>query len=96
MLLNSDYQAADIALDLEKRLDIDMNLEDMFSDELSAYFDYDFSKENNTIAFYFEADEGSCEIIVHMPFDKEHTFYQYNEVLSNIFYNRNYIKYEEE
>lgn len=95
MFLYSDYQVADIALDLEKRLDIDMNLEDMFSDELSAYFDYSFNEENNTIAFYFEADEGSCEIVVHMPFDKDHTFYKYNETLSSIFYNRNYIKLEE-
>ena len=76
MTIYSDYEAADLALDLEERFDIDMNLEDMFSDDLNNYFNYEFNEVNNTVTFFFELDEGSCKLIVHKPFaiDESYTF----------------------
>ena len=61
MSIHSDIEVADCALTVEGMLGIDMGLEEMFSDDLNQYFNYKVKKRK--IIFYFEVNEGSCELI---------------------------------
>jgi hypothetical protein len=83
MQIYSDHEVADLALDIEEILDIDMNLEDMFSDDLNNYFDYTIDKSGDKITFFFEVDEGSCKLTVHNPFDDYERF-SFNKILENL------------
>ena len=58
MNIHSDIEVADCALHVESILGIDMGLEEMFSDDLNQYFDYQI--KDGSIVFYFEVNEGSC------------------------------------
>ena len=83
MNIISDYEAADIALALEQKYDIDMNLKDMFSDELNAYFDYEYNELEDYISFYFEQEQGHCIIKVKNPLSRNEK-YEFNKTLFNI------------
>ena len=61
MSIYSDIEVADCALAVESILGIDMGLEEMFSDDLNQYFDYQI--KDGSIVFYFEVNEGSCELV---------------------------------
>ena len=61
MSIHSDIEVADCALAVESILGIDMGLEEMFSDDLNQYFDYQI--KDGSIVFYFEVNEGSCELV---------------------------------
>lgn len=61
MSIHSDIEVADCALAVESILGIDMGLEEMFSDDLNQYFDYQIKE--GSIVFYFEVNEGSCELV---------------------------------
>ena len=61
MCIHSDIEVADCALAVESILGIDMGLEEMFSDDLNQYFDYQI--KDGSIVFYFEVNEGSCELV---------------------------------
>ena len=61
MSIYSDIEVADCALAVESILWIDMGLEEMFSDDLNQYFDYQI--KDGSIVFYFEVNEGSCELV---------------------------------
>jgi len=63
MNIHSDIEVADCALDVESILGIDMGLEEMFSDDLNQYFDYQIKESEGSIVFYFEVNEGSCELV---------------------------------
>ena len=83
MQIYSDHEVADLALEIEEKFDIDMNLEDMFSDELNSYFDYTIDKSDDKIIFFFEVDEGSCKLTVHNPYD-DHERFTFNKTLEGI------------
>lgn len=67
-MFNSDIFAADLALKIESQFNIDMCLEDIFSDELNSYFNYAYNKPYDFFTFYFETESGSCNVNVYYPF----------------------------
>ena len=91
----SDYDAADLAIDLEQKYNIDMNLKDMFSDDLNTYFDYEYNKSEDFISFYFEQEQGSCILKVKEPFS-ENESYEFNSILFNILRKKKYQRHNNE
>ena len=81
MKINSDYEVADLALEIEERFNIDMSLEDMFSDDLNCYFNYERDEKKNTVTFFFEGYLGSCILTVNKPFTVNES-YTINKILS--------------
>ena len=72
MSIYSDIEVADFALTVEHILGIDMDLEEMFSDDLNQYFDYKIDEDN--IIFYFETNEGSCQLVWNWKTQQIHNF----------------------
>ena len=93
-MIYSDHEAADLAIDLETRFNIDMNLEDMFSDDLNNYFNYSLNKVDNTISFCFEMDSGSCILTVHEPFSNNERC-SFNKTLEDILDSEEFYVLEE-
>ena len=83
MNIISDHEAAVIALELEEKYDIDMNLKDMFSDELNTYFNYEYNNVEDYITFYFEQEQGHCVIKVSNPLSRKEK-YEFNKTLFDI------------
>ena len=81
MSINSDLKVADCALTIEKIFGIDMSLEEMFSDDLNNYFNYEINENN--VTFYFETDEGSCKLICDCETHQIHSFNKTFELYLN-------------
>ena len=87
-MFSSDHEVADYAIEIEDQLEIDMNLSDMFSNDLSNYFSFTYNSSKHSkskkdcITFYFETNEGSCELVIVDPNTENEEFY-YNEALDS-------------
>jgi hypothetical protein len=84
-MFNSDHEIADYAIEIEDMIEIDMNLSDMFSNDLSNYFNFVYNSRavgvvECSLVFNFEVEEGSCELKILNPKSEIEEFY-YNEVL---------------
>lgn len=67
-MFKSDFFAADLALKIEEQFNVDMHLEEMFSDDLNKYYNYDYNNASDFFIFYFETEIGSCNIKAYYPF----------------------------
>lgn len=80
-MFNSDKSVKEYAVSLQNRFKINMNLKDMFSDDLNNYFNYNYDRSNDIISFYFELDSGPCVLSVENPYT-DNEFFTYNKNLS--------------
>ena len=81
-----DQEFFNIAEQIEKDLDVDMNLRDIFSNDLNSYFNFQtkdlqwpFNLDSNIVEFNFELDEGSARIVLENPRD------YYDLKINNVF-----------
>lgn len=80
-MFSSDRSVKEYAIKLQKRFKINMNLKDMFSNNLNSYFNYKYDKSNDIISFYFELDSGPCILSVENPYT-DNEFFTYSENLN--------------
>lgn len=86
LLHKSDLK--DLAAKIENALNIDMYLNDIFSEDLNLYFNYDYSAEDDFLQLNFEIEEGpaSLKILdISFPFTEDLSDYilEGNEVFEN-------------
>ena len=77
-----DQEFFNIAEQIEKDLHVDMNLRDIFSNDLNNYFNFklkDNDLDYSAVEFNFELDEGSAKIVLENPRD------YYDLKINNVF-----------
>lgn len=92
-----DQEYFRIAAEIEKDLNIDMNLRDVFSNDLNSYFSFNFlEKEEDSdfaiVEFNFEIEEGSAKIVLENP--RDYYDIKFNNLLDEDLYYHMFINKE--
>ena len=92
-----DQEYFRIAAEIEKDLNIDMNLRDVFSNDLNNYFSFNFlEKEEDSdfaiVEFNFEIEEGSAKIVLENP--RDYCDIKFNNLLDEDLYYHMFINKE--
>jgi len=92
-----DQEYFRIAAEIEKDLNIDMNLRDVFSNDLDSYFSFKFlEKEEESdfsiVEFNFEIEEGSAKIVLENP--RDYYDIKFNNLLDKDLYYHMFINKE--
>lgn len=90
MFLNDVYE---LAVYFENELNINMHLDIVFSDELDAYFNWSYEKEEDQIIINFQVDEGEAKFGV--KYAQSPTYIpMMNDVLKNHINNLEKLDYQ--